>query len=137
MSQSKLQDPEGAFEYALSDDGLTLNCRWTRTHPSRLSLTTTYGWESLDLAEAHYDAAKRNFERMIANQAAITPGEARRASAFRVPGGMLCVQINTGPPTWWLPNFGVKFTRQECYIRGGWLRLAVVLAWWPSSRRTA
>lgn len=40
------------------------------------------------------------------------------------------VRVNTGPPTWWRPNFsGTKSSRDEPVIlRAGWLRLAIEVA---------
>jgi hypothetical protein len=35
------------------------------------------------------------------------------------------VRVNTGPPTWWRPNFGIELDRRFLHIRFGWLRACV------------
>lgn len=125
------------FEYQVSDDGLELTCRWTApAEPGRTSLTLTsiFGWGDREVAEAYYEAAKRNFEQKIAQQVTLLPGERRDARVFRLSRGALYVHVNTGPPTWWLPRLGMGRHRNgDLYLRGGWLRKAIELAWRPNA----
>lgn len=119
MSES-IHQPQ--IESVISKDGLEMTLSWLSLNGTRIE--STVRWGDLATAQAYYDVARQRFAEDIASKLHLQPGERRWSRAFRRGRYTLYLQVNTGPPTWWLPRFGIKLT-ERC-IRGGWLKAAII-----------
>lgn len=102
-------------EVTLSVDGMEMTIKSTRGHVATLRSTRPGGFTESDIEGA------RNFKfntRMI-------DGQVNRARLYRLGGRDVLVQVNTGPPTWWIPR--VKIRCNKVVI--GWLRILVAVSW--------
>jgi hypothetical protein len=52
-------------------------------------------------------------------------GQIDRTYLYPFAGKKFLLQINTGPPTWWLPRLGIK----RGGVMVGWLRGLIALSW--------
>lgn len=113
--------------HRLSEDGLML----TSTYDAEdAHIEAKVGWLDEQRAQANYLNAMRAFERRLPDliEKARDPQQNSRSRLRRFR--LVDVVAHRGPPTWWLPNFGVETGE----VRLGWLRVAVQIRRRRSSR---
>lgn len=129
---------EREFQHTISADGLSMTSKWLG-HPDGV-LESNMVWLDLDTAQENYEAAKAGFEERVSRLVSLEVGERRTIRRFPTRIGTFYFHLNTGPPTWWLPNVGFRRERKDAgtesryLLRAGWLRACFILAWHPGRK---
>ncbi|MDN5893867.1 MAG: hypothetical protein L0H93_07535 [Nocardioides sp.] len=123
-----MKDPQPAapvqVEHRLSPDGLTLTSIYRGPEGSA---TSSVSWRTAEQAATNYAAAVQGFENRVPQLQARLAEDNHDSRSWIKNTRFGSVYVNTGPPTWWRPNFQIRRVAGATHIKCGWLRIATII----------